>query len=94
MFGDHQLGMEYAYRRDEKAEIMQKYKVPFNAYFRYLQAMYDKYPVITAEGIIDKEGNYREKNDAVLQQEIHDYEYVMYYRLTGTGNEYEDLFGY
>lgn len=127
LFGDHQPGIEYAYRRGGEAETMQKYEVPFllwanypmesgkmdgismnylpvllaeragmplNAYFRYLQAMYDKYPVITAEGIIDKDGNYREKNDAVLQQEIHDYEYVMYYRLTGTGNEYEDLFGY
>ena len=127
LFGDHQPGIEYAYRRGAEAETMQKYAIPFllwanypmesgqmdgisinylpvllaqragmplNAYFRYLQAMYDKYPVITAEGVVDKDGNYREKNDAVLQQEIHDYEYVMYYRLTGTGSEYEDLFGY
>ena len=74
--------------------LAEKTKTPLNAYFRYLQDLYTKYPVITAEGAIDQSGKYRERTDSQLRQDIQGYEYVMYYRLTGSGEEYESYFGY
>lgn len=67
---------------------------PMNAYFRFLQDMYAEYPVITAEGIIDSQGEYRKGTDETVQEDILNYEYVMYYRMTGSGEEYNRLFGY
>lgn len=74
--------------------LAEKTKTPMNAYFRYLQDLYTKYPVITAEGAIDQNGEYKERTDSQLRQDIQEYEYVMYYRLTGSGEEFESYFGY
>lgn len=63
-----------------------------NAYFRFLKDLYSKYPVITANGVMDSEGN--EIHSENLQNDLKEYEYVMYYRLTGEGEEYKELFGY
>ena len=74
--------------------LAEKTQTPMNAYFRYLQDLYTKYPVVTGEGAIDRNGEYKERTDRQLQQDLLEYEYVMYYRLTGSGEEYESYFGY
>lgn len=74
--------------------LAEKTQTPMNAYFRYLQDLYTKYPVVTGEGAIDRNGEYKERTDSQLQQDLLEYEYVMYYRLTGSGEEYESYFGY
>ena len=67
--------------------------IELSSYQNYLLDLYNKYPVINANDVIDSEGNYYTKNEALELKEIKEYYNVMYNHVVDKKNRVDSFFG-